>query len=132
MADPKAVVGKFNKFFISTCLAFAFLKGHESPSHTIIRCLEVAKTRASQTGFPPSPLIGQIRRTVASVLSRRLSAASVLPLLDAAGFVPGAINEPEVLARLSLLYAALPCFLKLIAISILFSFQRNKRGLDPI
>ena len=68
----------------------------------------------------------------AAKLTLAISAASVLPLLDAAGFVPGGINEPEALARLSLLYAALPCLLKLIAISILFSFQRNKRGLDPI
>jgi glycoside/pentoside/hexuronide:cation symporter, GPH family len=54
-----------------------------------------------------------------SKLSLALAAATLLPALDWAGFVPGAGNPPGPLFTLSLLYAALPCALKLLAISLL-------------
>ncbi len=56
-----------------------------------------------------------------SKLSLALAAATLLPTLDAAGFVPGADNGAGALFTLSLLYAALPCALKLLAIALLAS-----------
>lgn len=46
-------------------------------------------------------------------------AISVLPLLEARGFVSGGINPPEALAALTMLYALVPCALKLLAIGLL-------------
>lgn len=47
------------------------------------------------------------------------AAVLVLPALDRAGFVAGGVNDAAALDRLSLLYAGLPCALKLIAIGLL-------------
>jgi glycoside/pentoside/hexuronide:cation symporter, GPH family len=55
-----------------------------------------------------------------SKLALALSAATVLPLLALAGFVPGAVNAPEALMSLSYAYAALPCLLKAVALLILW------------
>jgi glycoside/pentoside/hexuronide:cation symporter, GPH family len=54
-----------------------------------------------------------------SKLSLALSAATLLPLLQAQGFQPGVANSDAALTTLSLLYAALPCALKLLAIAML-------------
>lgn len=54
-----------------------------------------------------------------SKLSLALAAATLLPALDAAGFVPGAENAPSALAALSVYYALVPCALKVLAISLL-------------
>lgn len=54
-----------------------------------------------------------------SKLSLALAAATLLPALQAAGFTPGAENTGAALFALSLLYAALPCALKLLAITLL-------------
>ncbi|MEY4983553.1 MAG: hypothetical protein RIR62_1819 [Pseudomonadota bacterium] len=54
-----------------------------------------------------------------SKLSLALAAAVLLPTLDAAGFVSGGDNAPSALFTLSLLYAALPCGLKVFAIALL-------------
>ena len=49
-----------------------------------------------------------------------VAAVSLLPMLESAGFQSGsADNPPEALAMLTLLYAAVPCALKLIAIALL-------------
>ncbi|MGV6848646.1 MAG: MFS transporter [Marinibacterium sp.] len=48
-----------------------------------------------------------------------LAALVLLPVLDAAGFAPGAENSGRALAILGLLYAGLPCVLKLAAIALL-------------
>ncbi|HMO06420.1 MAG TPA: MFS transporter [Paracoccaceae bacterium] len=55
----------------------------------------------------------------ASKLALALAAGTLLPLLEAGGFSPGAANPPEALWRLTLLYAALPCALKVAAILML-------------
>ncbi|TCO69610.1 MFS transporter [Rhodovulum euryhalinum] len=47
------------------------------------------------------------------------AAVTLLPLLDRAGFTAGADNPPEALAMLGVLYALVPCALKLIAIALL-------------
>ncbi len=54
-----------------------------------------------------------------SKLSLALAAATILPLLDRAGFVPGENNSEHALFTLTLIYAALPCVLKLTAITLL-------------
>lgn len=47
------------------------------------------------------------------------AAVTLLPLLDRAGFAAGADNPPAALAMLSVLYALVPCALKLMAIALL-------------
>ncbi len=54
-----------------------------------------------------------------SKLSLAIAAATLLPALAAAGFAPGAANSAQALLALSLLYAALPCGLKLFAMGLL-------------
>lgn len=48
-----------------------------------------------------------------------IAAATLLPLLEAGGFAVGGENPPEALRRLTLLYALVPCILKLVAIALL-------------
>lgn len=52
-------------------------------------------------------------------LTLAIAAVAVLPTLEAAGFRTGASNTPQVLFTLTLLYAALPCVLKLFALALL-------------
>ena len=47
------------------------------------------------------------------------AAVTLLPLLDAAGFQSGAGNSETALSTLTILYALVPCALKLIAIALL-------------
>ncbi len=47
------------------------------------------------------------------------AAVTLLPLLDASGFSAGQDNTPDALATLTILYALVPCALKLIAIALL-------------
>jgi GPH family glycoside/pentoside/hexuronide:cation symporter len=54
-----------------------------------------------------------------SKLSLALAALTILPTLDAAGFQSGADNTPQALWTLTVIYAALPCVLKVIAILLL-------------
>lgn len=54
-----------------------------------------------------------------SKLSLALAAATLLPLLGRVGFVPGGNNTETALFTLTLIYAALPCVLKLTAITLL-------------
>ncbi|MES2665439.1 MAG: MFS transporter [Pseudomonadota bacterium] len=54
-----------------------------------------------------------------SKLSLALAAATLLPALQAFGFAPGAANSAQALTALSLLYAGVPCALKLLAIGLL-------------
>ncbi|WP_146345034.1 MFS transporter [Phaeobacter marinintestinus] len=52
----------------------------------------------------------------ASKLALALAAATVLPLLQVVGYVPGGPNAPEALTTLNAAYAILPCILKLPAL----------------
>lgn len=55
-----------------------------------------------------------------SKLTLAFAAVSLLPMLEAAGFQSGSVdNTPETLALLALLYAAVPCALKIVAIALL-------------
>ena len=55
----------------------------------------------------------------ASKLTLAFAAVTLLPVLDRAGFVPGGANGPGALSTLTVLYAVVPCVLKLIAIALL-------------
>lgn len=61
----------------------------------------------------------------ASKFTLALAAATVLPLLDSAGFRVGESNDETALARLSLLYALVPCGLKLVALTIMATRRRR-------
>lgn len=55
-----------------------------------------------------------------SKLTLAFAAVSLLPLLEGSGFESGSLdNPPEAIALLTLLYAAVPCVLKLVAIALL-------------
>jgi GPH family glycoside/pentoside/hexuronide:cation symporter len=54
-----------------------------------------------------------------SKLSLALAAATLLPTLEGAGFVPGGQNDAAALTTLSTLYALVPCALKLLAMALL-------------
>ena len=57
-----------------------------------------------------------------SKLTLAFAAVTLLPMLERAGFQSGATNNPvEALELLTILYAAVPCGLKLIAIALLLS-----------
>ena len=57
--------------------------------------------------------------TAAEWTRAQLAAAGALPLLQLAGFTPGAGAPDQALALLSVLYALVPCGLKLLAIGLL-------------
>ena len=48
------------------------------------------------------------------------AAIALLPLLEASGFTAGGTNPPEALLTLSLLYAGVPCALKVVALTLLY------------
>ncbi len=73
--------------------------------------------RLAQTGTPEAAAFGLW--SFVSKLSLALAALTILPALDAVGFRPGAANSDAALRTLTLIYAALPCVLKLIAITLL-------------
>ncbi|MFN4129644.1 MAG: MFS transporter, partial [Paracoccaceae bacterium] len=66
-----------------------------------------------------------------SKLSLALAAATLLPALEAAGFTPGTSNPPDALFALSLLYAALPCCLKLFAMALLATTETTETPETP-
>ena len=64
----------------------------------------------------------------ANKMALAAAAGIVLPLLDAQGFQSAVDNSPEALARLTLLYAIVPCGLKILAILLTFSLPRKAFG----
>ena len=73
--------------------------------------------RLAQTGTPEAAAFGLW--SFVSKLSLALAALTILPALQAAGFQPGAENTEPALNALTLIYAGLPCVLKLTAIALL-------------
>lgn len=57
----------------------------------------------------------------ASKLTLAFAAVSLLPLLESAGFTTGGANPDSALRMLSILYALVPCVLKLAAIALLLA-----------
>jgi GPH family glycoside/pentoside/hexuronide:cation symporter len=58
-----------------------------------------------------------------------LATVALLPVLQAGGFQAGHENSGEALRLLSLLYGALPCLLKLVAIALLATTDLKERRL---
>lgn len=56
-----------------------------------------------------------------SKMTLAIAAVALLPLLETGGYRPGASNDDAALWMLSLLYGAVPCALKLLAIGLLVS-----------
>lgn len=73
--------------------------------------------RLAQTGTPEAAAFGLW--SFVSKLSLALAALTILPALDALGFRPGATNSATALQSLTLIYAGLPCVLKVTAIALL-------------
>ncbi|MDT8857348.1 MFS transporter [Paracoccaceae bacterium Fryx2] len=71
----------------------------------------------ARQGAPPAAAFGLW--SFASKLALAFAAVAALPLLQARGFTPGAANPESALATLTMLYALLPCALKLLAIALL-------------
>ena len=73
--------------------------------------------RLAQTGTPEAAAFGLW--SFVSKLSLALAALTILPALQAAGFQTGGQNTESALRTLTLIYAGLPCVLKVIAIALL-------------
>lgn len=73
--------------------------------------------RLAQTGTPEAAAFGLW--SFVSKLSLALAALTILPALQAAGFQPGQSNPDSALRTLTLIYAGLPCVLKMTAIVLL-------------
>jgi GPH family glycoside/pentoside/hexuronide:cation symporter len=86
-------------------------------------------TRLAQTGTPEAAAFGLW--SFVSKLSLALAALTILPALDAAGFQPGQSNPEPALQSLALIYAGLPCVLKVIAITLLVRTRLDMPFKDP-
>ncbi|KAF0115554.1 MAG: Na+/melibiose symporter-like protein [Rhodobacteraceae bacterium] len=86
--------------------------------------------RLAQTGTPEAAAFGLW--SFVSKLSLALAALTILPALDAAGFQPGATNSVPALQTLTLIYAGLPCVLKMTAIALLARTQLTMPFKDTI
>lgn len=73
--------------------------------------------RLARRGTPEAAAFGLW--SFVSKLSLALAALTILPTLQAAGFQPGLSNSDRALSTLTLIYAGLPCVLKLTAIAML-------------
>jgi GPH family glycoside/pentoside/hexuronide:cation symporter len=62
--------------------------------------------------------------TCANKLNLALAAGLSLPALQALGYAPGSTSEPA-LSALALVYAALPCALKLAAAGLLWTYRHH-------
>ena len=71
--------------------------------------------------FPGAEALAFGLWSFASKLALALAAVTLLPLLDTGGFTAGAQNTDAALSLLTLLYAGLPCLLKLAAIALLLA-----------
>jgi GPH family glycoside/pentoside/hexuronide:cation symporter len=64
--------------------------------------------------------------SLVSKFTLALAAATLLPLLESGGFTVGGDNGADALQRLTLLYALVPCVLKLVAIALLVATPLEK------
>jgi len=60
-----------------------------------------------------------------SKLTLAIAAVTVLPILDAAGYETGS-SEPSALLALTVLYAVVPCVLKLVAVALLWFMTESR------
>ena len=118
----------------------AFLGAGDATAFAAI-CVLSGLALGADLALPPSILADVIGRrgrmestgayfgvwTLATKLNLALAAGIALPLLAALGYSPG-VQEPQALRALALVYAALPCALKLVAVVLLASFGARARG----
>ena len=108
----------------------AFLKSGDAPLFAIICLLSGAALGADMTLLPAifarrmavvAPRAGQAFGlwSFVSKFTLAFAAVTLLPLLDVAGFQAGSANSDTALMTLTLLYALVPCILKLLAIGLL-------------
>ncbi len=105
-------------------------------------CVGSGIALGADLSLPGAMLAGVIRRAghedrheglyfgwwnMATKLNLALAAGVALPLLGGFGYVPGS-REPQALLALSLIYCALPCALKLIAVGLLWTRRRDIEG----
>ncbi|MEM7075883.1 MAG: MFS transporter [Pseudomonadota bacterium] len=74
-------------------------------------------TRLGQVA--PGAAVGFSLWSFVSKMSLAFAAVALLPLLEFAGYTPGQQNSDRALFSLALLYGAVPCFLKFVAIMLL-------------
>jgi GPH family glycoside/pentoside/hexuronide:cation symporter len=86
--------------------------------------------RLAETGTPEAAAFALW--SFVSKLSLALAALTLLPALDAVGFESGTQNTDQALRTLTLIYAGLPCVLKLTAIALLASTRLSGPIKDPI
>ena len=90
----------------------------------VLATLRVWVGRPALSSISPSAAEGFGLWSFVSKLTLALAAVTLLPALDQAGFQSGAAsNPPEALWLLTLLYAAVPCVLKAVAIALLAATQ---------
>lgn len=85
--------------------------------------------RLAETATPEAAAFGLW--SFVSKLSLALAALTILPALDAAGFRPGPTNPESALQTLTLIYAGLPCVLKVICIVLLARTNLDMPLKDP-
>jgi GPH family glycoside/pentoside/hexuronide:cation symporter len=85
--------------------------------------------RLAQTGTPEAAAFGLW--SFVSKLSLALAALTILPALQVAGFQPGQTNPEEALQTMTLIYAGLPCVLKMTAIALLARTRLDMPVKDP-
>ncbi len=108
----------------------AFLGPGDAPLFAVICIASGAALGADMTLLPAifarrmavvAPRAGQAFGlwSFVSKFTLAFAAVTLLPLLDAAGFEAGGGNSDTALTTLTILYAAVPCFLKFLAIGLL-------------
>lgn len=86
--------------------------------------------RLAQTGTPEAAAFGLWN--FVSKLSLALAALTILPALQSAGFRSGGQNTEPALHILTLIYAGLPCVLKISAIALLARTRLDLPPKDPL
>lgn len=115
---------------IASFAGAAFLGAGDAPLFAVICIASGAALGADMTLLPAifaqrmaivAPNAGQAFGlwSFVSKFTLAFAAVTLLPLLDAAGFEAGAGNTDTALLTLTILYAAVPCFLKILAIGLL-------------
>ena len=122
-------------------LAFAFASqlGVADVAGFLIVCAVSGAALGTDLALPGALLAGVIQRaghalrfegsyfgwwTCANKFNLALAAGLSLPALQALGYAPGSTSEPA-LGALALVYAALPCALKLAAAGLLWTYRHH-------
>jgi glycoside/pentoside/hexuronide:cation symporter, GPH family len=139
-----ARIGKPNAWLVSMLVAIAAfvwasrLGAGDTTAFTII-CVMSGIALGADLALPPSLLADVIGRhgamagtgsyfglwTLATKLNLALAAGIALPLLSALGYAPGG-RDHAALTALAMVYAFVPCVLKLAAFAALVWFRRSK------